>query len=272
MIDKLNLTTFRAPDYDYLNYHGDYSESLSKSKLYKYMWKLEDCVVMCKPHKFSREINDGIPYTKIDINPKYFECYLSMWGYIDAIFNEANLRADEFNVSRIDLAEDVPDVSSKSFLSVLRVQKISFDSFRVQKGTIYIGKNPEIVIYDKIKEIRSRLKRGGRITDYEEMLLNSGKEWMRFEIRKKPEKMSLQYVVDHAASLAPEFDRLEMFKFNGEEMTGIMHVIYGLINRKNRKELDHFKDSVLIDRMKENFIASVTDWFDLNGKRQIEPF
>jgi len=74
MIDKLNLTIYKQPDVKSLEVSGIITES-GRNKLYKYICELDKCVVFYRPHKFSEEINFRIPYTKVDINPKNFECY-----------------------------------------------------------------------------------------------------------------------------------------------------------------------------------------------------
>ena len=78
------------------------------------------------------------------------------------------------------------DFSSKIyFFQPLNIKKIRSDSFNIFKGTIYGGSDPKIRIYDKVKEIKSRLRKNEKITEYEKGLLESGKSWTRFEIQKR---------------------------------------------------------------------------------------
>ena len=86
MIDKLSLTVNVAPDRDYLETHGEVSEDKHRTKLYKFMYKFEKALVFCYPHKYNEVINARIAFTKVDINPKYFECYEDMEAYLYAIF------------------------------------------------------------------------------------------------------------------------------------------------------------------------------------------
>ncbi|MBI5192632.1 MAG: hypothetical protein HZA08_04210 [Nitrospirae bacterium] len=71
-IDMFNLTTYSSVDRSYLEEMAEITEDRFERSIYKYVCKFPYGEVMWKPHKFSPETNDKIPYTKVDINPKYF--------------------------------------------------------------------------------------------------------------------------------------------------------------------------------------------------------
>ena len=73
------------------------------------------------------------------------------------IFNCSALRLDSFNLSRVDIASDIEDLTMKSILATLNIKRIRADNFNVYKQTIYGGSDPKIRIYDKTKEIKARL-------------------------------------------------------------------------------------------------------------------
>lgn len=268
MIDKLNLTVYKVPDYEYLNIHGDLKVDEYRQHIYKDMYFLEKAVVFCRPHKFSDKTNARTPYTKIDLNPKYFESFNSMWALICLIFNSPGLTPDMFNVTRIDIAVDIKDITTVNLLSMLNVKRIRSGSFNFYKGTIYAGSNPKIRIYDKVKEIKARLKKGEGITAYENELLVSGDVYTRFEIQARPERNSLKAVLDDTEALVLYFDRLEIFNYPDNEASGIMQIIYGLINRKDRNKLDQYKDLHIVEKIKNQFLVSLNNWL----KPAEEPF
>lgn len=267
MIDKLSLTINRPPDKDYLKSNGKLTVDEFRTRLYKYMYELDKTVIFCCPHKFSDSTNANIPFTKNDINPKYFECFDHMLAYLSAIFNDPSIRLEEFNISRIDIAVDIEDSPLDILLSTLNIKKIRSDSFNIFKGTIYGGSDPKIRIYDKVKEIKSCLRKDKPITEYEKGLLESGKDWTRFEIQIRSPKMALQDLKDNPVRLASYFDRLEFIKSESNEPHGIMHFIYRLINRKYRKQIEQLKDNDIVEKIKERYISNVKEWF-----KEKEPF
>jgi len=260
MIDKLNLTIYRQPDINFLELQGTITEA-ERNRIYKYMCVLDKCVVLYRPHKFSDEVNFRIRYTKIDINPKHFECWLDCLQYLYQIFNSTDLSLDTFNISRIDIAADIEDLSMKSILATLNIKRIREDNFNFYRGTIYGGTDPKIRIYDKIKEIKARLKKKNDLTQYEKELLETGKSWIRFEIQIRNTKMTLQNLVNDPASLSFYFDRLEFFKLDGNESHTVMHFVYRLINRKHRKEIDFIKNNDLVEKIKRVYREEVSKWF-----------
>jgi hypothetical protein len=260
MIDKLSLTVYKQPDTHYLKLHGTVTEA-EKNKIYKYMCNLDKCVVFYRPHKFSEEVNFSIPYTKIDINPKNFECFIELFQYLTKIFNCPDLSLDGFNISRIDIAADIEDMSMKSILATLNIKRIRTDNFNVYKETIYGGTDPKIRIYDKTEEIKVRLKKKNGITQYEKELLETGKSWIRFEIQIRNIKMTLQDMVNNATSLSSYFERLEFLRLDGNESQSVMQFMYRLINRKYRKEMEHFKNNDLVEKIKGVYISNTSKWF-----------
>jgi hypothetical protein len=247
------------PDIKFLELHGIITEA-ERNKIYKYRCGLDKCVVFYRPHKFSDEVNFRLPYTKIDMNPKNFQCLTELLHLLSQIFNWLDIRLDAFNISRIDIAADIEDITIESIRAFLTIKRIRADNFSIYKDTIYGGFDPKIRIYDKIKEIISRLRKGNVITQYEKGLLETGKSWIRFEIQKRNTKMTLQDLVNNPEVLASYFDRLEFLKLDGNEAYGVMQFAYRLINRKNRKEMEQLKDNDIVERIKERYLLKVTEW------------
>lgn len=266
MIDKLSLTIYKQPDRNFLESEGTITEA-QRDKIYKYMCSLDRCFVLFRPHKFSEEVNFSLPYTKIDINPKYFECLTELLKYLSQVFNSPDLSPEIFNLSRIDIASDVEGLSMKSILATLNIKRIRADNFNVYKGTIYGGTDPKIRIYDKTKEIKARFKGRNGVTPYEKHLIETGKSWIRFEIQIRNPKMTLQDLINDPTSLASYFDRLEFLRLDGNEFQGVMHFVYGLINRKHRKEMEYLRDNDLVETIKETFASDVLNWMS-----EKEPF
>jgi hypothetical protein len=167
----------------YLKNNSDITEDTFRSHIYKFICRLDKAVVLYYPHKFSDKTNANIPFTKIDINPKNFECYDHLLVYIQSIFDTPYIDSGSFHVSRIDIAVDIENFSVDTLLSMLRISRIRSDSLSFYKGTIYAGSDPKIRIYDKVKEIKNRVKSDKEIIEYEKYLLESGKGYTRFEIQ-----------------------------------------------------------------------------------------
>jgi hypothetical protein len=186
-----------------LESHGEVTEDASRMHIYKFICRLERAVVFYYPHKFSEGRNAKIPFTNIDINPKYFECYNSMLAYIDSIFG-SGISPEDCNVSRLDIAVDVDGFPMDVLLSIMRIRNIRTDSLSFYKGTIHVGSNPKIRIYDKVKEIKEQSEHAG-ITEYERGLLESGKNHTRFEVQIRNTKKTLEEVADDPLSFASYF-------------------------------------------------------------------
>lgn len=261
MIDRLSITTKETPDINYLESHGKVSIDESRTKLYKFSYELPRVVVFCYPHKFSDSTNAWIPFTKIDMNPKNFECFTELEAHLKALFDIPELDFSNLNVSRIDIAADIENITPDKLLSTMNVKHIRSESFNVFKGTIYAGNDPKVRIYNKIKEIKSRQKKGKEITEYEKGLINSGKDWTRFEIQIRSVNKNLKEIADNPLSLDSYFDRLEFIKTNADETHGIMQFIYRFINRKFRKQIEELRDNDLIERIKDTYRKNVIEWF-----------
>ena len=263
MIDKFNLTIYRPPDVTFLELNGTINERM-RDKLYKYLCELDKCVVFYRPHKFSEEVNFSIPYTKIDINPKYFECYDHMESYLFSIFKSDEnfeISPEFFNVSRIDIAVDIEDFPIDVLLSTLAVKNIRSNSLSFFKGTIYAGSDPKMRIYEKVAEIKHRLKRGYEITPYEKRLLESGKSYTRFEVQIRNVHKTLKDILDDPENFASYYDKMEFFDFTGDSGI-VLQILKKYINRKFRKELEEYKDQNIISDIKSRYVKSVSDWFE----------
>jgi hypothetical protein len=267
MIDKLSFTIFAVPNREYLASHGKLIEDTNRSRIYKYMYQLDKALVFVEPHKFSEGINAKIPFTKIDVNPKNFDCYEHMFSYLLSLFDDPSIRAEDFGITRIDIAVDIEGFPIDSLLGMLRIKRIRSDSLSFFKGTIYAGSDPKMRIYDKIKEIKARFKKGMGITEYERGLLDSGKSYTRFEIEIRGKKITLQELAQDPFRFAEYFNRLEVFDFGDNEGSGVLHVLYKYVNRKYRKDLERYKDHRLVEDLKERFRSSVGEWFS-----EKEPF
>lgn len=259
MIDKLSLTINILPDIEYLKNNARIIEDQHRQNIYKYLCRMDKAVVLYLPHKFSDSTNANIPVSKIDINPKYFSCYSEMLAYISDMFI-IDVKEDDLNSSRIDIAVDIEGISTDSILSMLRVERIRAESLSFFKGTIYAGTDPKFRIYNKINEIKARLRKGVEITDYEKMLVESGKIYTRFEIQIRLSKKSLKDIADDPASFSSYFDRLQVFDFGDDDQTGILQVRYKYINHKLRGELEQYRNFELVKTLKAKHIQEVMEW------------
>ncbi len=232
------------------------------------MYELDKAIIFIQPHKFNERGNARIPFTKIDINPKHFECFEDMEAYILPVFNSPVLNPEDFNVSRIDIAVDKENFPIDILLSILRIKQVRSDSISYYKGTLYIGSDPKIRIYDKVNEIKAKIKKGKQVTRYERDLLESGNRYTRFEVQIRSVKKTLKGVIDDPASFVSYFDRLEFFDFKNNNGSGVLQVLYKYINRKFRSELEKFRDHSIVADIKDKYILSVAEWF----KPHAEPF
>lgn len=269
-IDKLSLTTHEMVKADYLKEFWSVKEDTHRLKLYKYFCEMDYAQVMWRPHKFSDETNMRIPYSKIDINPKHFDCFQFLYDYVANIFN-GQPDLEYLNISRIDLTADIENLPMDVVFSRLHVPGFNRDSLSLYKGTIYIGSNPKIRIYDKTKEIKHRQRKGWNITEWEKSIVESGKQITRFEIQLSNFKGCLKDVVNDPASLVSHFDRIRFYDFEDKEkigsMVGGLYFLMTKINRKLRGNLDIFRSQELETMIKENYIASAKEWFQ--GKESL---
>lgn len=261
-IDKLNLTTFYEPDKSFLEDHGEIIEA-NRGKVYKYMCRLDNGLfVLFYPHKFSETRNALIPFTKFDFNPKYFTSFDHVFAELRKALGKDDISPEFFNVSRIDLASDMEDVSMYMALLNIHVKKIQNKTFNIINGSIYGGSNPKVVVYDKVAEIAYRKQEGIAVTDYEEEIVKSEKDVTRFEIRIKGIGLNLQEVLNDPESLVSYFDKkIELFDFGNQESSTPLQFWRKLISKPKLKELDKFRRLDLMERMKSNYILGVRDWF-----------
>lgn len=265
-IDKLNLTIYEAPDIQYLEWSGDVKKDEYRMKHYQYFCKLDKAEVMWKPHKYSAETNLNFPYCKIDINPKYFDNFVDLYNYMMRIFGEdKTIELSKFRVTRIDLASDIEGLSFDTAISRLYVLGYRRDGLSIIAGsTMYLGSNPLIRVYDKLKEIKYRVKKGHLITEYEKNILEAKKTVTRFEIAIQPKQMTLEDVVNDPCGLASYFDKCRFYNFEDDEKIsslGGLQFLMSQMRREKRAAFEKYKDNQLASLIKENYIASVTDWF-----------
>lgn len=274
-IDMFNLTTYASVDRRYLEEVADIRENTPGKGLYKYFCKLDYGEVMWKPHKFGPETNDKIPYTKVDINPKHFDSYKTFQDYLCGLFSEyEDMGPERFSVSRIDLKSDIEDLPIDVVLSRLYAVGYRRGSVSIIRGsTIYIGSNPKIRIYDKIEEIKARCKKGCYISKVDEEMLLSGKQITRFEIQIRNYKGTLKDVVDDPLGLVSYFDRLQFYNFEDDgkiASLGGLQSLMSKIPRKNRTLFEKFKDKDLADQVRNNYLTSVTGWFESRNDTGLE--
>ena len=266
-IDMFNLTTYSSVDRRYLEEMAYIREDKLGRSLYQFYCQLDYGCVMWKPHKFGSETNDKIPFTKVDINPKYFNNFNMFYDALVGLFSESEIICqDSFNVSRIDLKSDIENLPIDVVLSRLYAMGYRRDSVTIIKGsTIYIGSNPKIRIYDKTKEISARLKTGGDVAESEMEILKSGKQITRFEIQIRSYKGTLKDVAADPVSLASYFDRIHFYNFEDDgkiASIGGLQLLFSKIPRKNRAVFEEFKDNNLETQVRTEYITSVREWFE----------
>lgn len=266
-IDMFNLTTYASVDRRYLEEMANIREDKFGKSLYQYYCQLDYGCVMWKPHKFGPETNDKIPFTKIDVNPKYFNNFDSFYDSLVGLFSESEIISqDSFNISRIDLKSDIENLPIDVVLSRLYAMGYRRDMVTIIKGaTIYIGSNPKIRIYNKTKEISARLKTGGDVSESEIEILKSGKQITRFEIQIRSYKGTLKDVAADPVNLVSYFDRLQFYNFEDDgkiAALGGLQLLFSKIPRKNRTVFETFKDKDIEAQIRTNYITSVREWFE----------
>jgi hypothetical protein len=233
---------------------------------------------MWKPHKFGPEMNDKIPYTKVDINPKHFINFNMFYDSLLGLFCVSeNISQDSFHVSRVDIKSDIENLPIDVVLSRLYAMGYRRDSVTIIKGsTIYIGSNPKIRIYNKTKEISERLKKRGDLSEWDEEILKSGKQITRFEIQIRSYKGTLKNVAADPVSLVSYFDRLQFYNFEDDgkiAALGGLQLLFSKITRKNREVFETVKDKDIKEQIRANYITSVREWFEGKDERLEEvPF
>lgn len=260
MIDYLSLTLNFTPDKDYIKYYGKITEDSFRSQMYRYMCELDKARVLFYPHKFKDYTNAKMPFTKIDLNPKYFECYEEMEDYIFSIINSSELNLEDINISRIDIAADIENLNVKAIISMLHVKGIK--DFRIIKDTIYAGKIPKVRVYNKLAEIRYRIKEDMKVTDGEKKLLEDYMDLTRFEVSISRPKINLKQLKENHIRFASYFDRLNFIQLSCSNPCGVMQVMYRQVNRKFRKQMEVLQHMKLLEKTKETYISDVIQWFN----------
>ncbi|MBU6392311.1 MAG: hypothetical protein KGQ83_08735 [Planctomycetes bacterium] len=272
-IDKLCLTTYAIVKTEYLREFWKVSEDEYRLRLYKYFCEMDYAQVMWRPHKFGDDANSRIPYSKVDVNPKYFGSFQYLYDYLENIFGE-RVDLDYLHVSRIDLTADIENLPIDVVLARLHVSGFNRTSFSIYKGsTIYIGSDPKIRIYDKTKEIKYRLRKGCSLTAWEKGVVESEKQITRIELQLGHYDGNLKNVVDDPVSLVSHFDRLRFYNFEDDEKiasVGGLQMLMSKINRKFRGELNKFRASELETMVKHNYIDSVKEWFEKEKDAALE--
>ncbi len=271
-----NLTTYAAVDRKHLNEMGYIREDTTWKSFYKFFCEVEYGNIMWQPQKFRSETNYKIPYTKVDVNPKYFNNYNMFQSWLFGLFCESeDISLNSFNVSRIDLKSDIENLFIDAVLPRLYAMGYRRDSVGLYKGTIYIGSNPKIRIYDKIKEIKARARKGGDVTDCELEMLSSGKQITRFEIQIRGYKGTLKDVVNNPVGLASYFDKLQFYDMKDDEKIASMGGLQRLMSRiprKYRVEYETFRNEEIQAQIRNNYISSVKEWFEGDDGRDGVPF
>jgi hypothetical protein len=259
MIDYLSLTLAAPPNKDYLDYYGKTEEDSFRLQMYRYMCELDKARVLFCPHKYKDSTNASMPFTNIVLNPKYFYCYDEMEDYVFAIIGDDDLRLEDINISRIDVAADIDGVNVKAVIAMLHVKGIK--SFRLIEDTIYAGRNPKVRIYNKLNEIIYRIKKDKKVTEEEIKLLESHRELTRFEVAVSRPKINLQQLKDNPIRFVSYFDRLTFIQMSCSNPCGVMQTLYKQVNRKFRKQLEALQDMELIEKIKSTYISDVIQWF-----------
>jgi hypothetical protein len=259
MIDYLGLTLNFPPDKDYIEYHGKITEDSFRSHMYKFMCELDRARIFYYPHKFKDSTNAKKPFTNIALNPKYFDCYEEMEDYIFSIINDPALTLENINISRIDVAADIPDINVKAIVAMLHVKGIR--NFSIIGDTIYAGRNPKVRVYNKLNEIEYRIKKNLRVTEDEIKLLELHSDLTRFEVEMHRPKLNLKELKENPVRLAFYFDRLSFIQMSCSSPCGVMQIMYKQVNRKFRKQLEALQDMKLLEKIKETYISDVIQWF-----------
>lgn len=105
----------------------------------------------------------------------------------------------------------------------------------------------------------------GDITDYEKEIVESGKVVTRIEIQVRSPKKTLKDVADDPASLVSYFDKIEFYNFEDNGIIagmGGLQILMSKVRREHRKAFETFKDEVLRGLLRDNFIKSITEFFE----------
>ncbi len=265
-IGKLNLTTHLKPNATLLREMGCLKRDNLKNKLYKYFCKLEFAEVFWEPHKFSFLTNWGIPNTKIDIHPKYFERFDSLIEYLFDLFpNQIDLKLDQFNISQIEIHSDIKHLPLDVVLARLWVMGYRRESVSVYKGnTIYIGSNPKVRVFNETQQLMQKVAKRKELTKWERDILRKNESITRFSIEIRNFGRSLLDIANDPKQLVNYFDRFKFYNFEDDELIpklGGLQILMSKIRREHRKEFEKFKDKELEALIKGNFLFAIDQWF-----------
>lgn len=264
-IGKINLTTSLKPDISKLKKMGKTKTDNLRNRIYKNFCKTEFAEVFWQPHKFGLLTNWGIPFTKIDIHPKYFDRFYLLKEYLFNLFPNSNeIELDQFNISRIEIHSDIENLPLDIVLARLWVMGYRRESVSFYKGnTIYIGTNPKIRIFNKTSQlIKKQLKNGNLIKS--ELELMNGKPITRFSIELSNLKLNLMELENNPIQLASYFNRFKFYNFEDDEninRMGGLQLLMSKVRREHRKSFDKYKDKEIERLIKKNFKSSLKHWF-----------
>jgi hypothetical protein len=264
-IGKINLTTSLKPDISKLKKMGKTKTDNLRNQIYKNFCKTEFAEVFWQPHKFGLLTNWGIPFTKIDIHPKYFDRFYLLKEYLFNLFPNSNeIELDQFNISRIEIHSDIENLPLDILLARLWVMGYRRESVSFYKGnTIYIGTNPKIRIFNKTSQlIKKQLKNGNLIKS--ELELMNGKPITRFSIELSNLKLNLVELENNPNELASYFNRFKFYNFEDDEninRMGGFQLLMSKVRREHRKSFDKYKDKEIERLIKKNFKSSLKHWF-----------
>ena len=270
-IGNLSLTTTLKPDISLLRDFEKVKTDNIRQRLYKNFCKLEFAEVMWQPHKFDPFTNWGIPYTKIDIHPKYFDPFYLLKEYLFELFPNNQIELDQFNISRIEIHSDIENLPLDIVLARLWVMGYRRESVSFYKGnTIYIGTNPKIRIFNKNSQLFKKFANKGNLTNNELKMMN-GKPITRFSIEIANLKMNLMELENNPIQLVSYFDRFKFYNFENDEsiyQMGGFQLLMSKIRREHRKSFEKYKDKELERLIKKSFKSSINEWFKSNQKKK----
>jgi hypothetical protein len=271
-IGTISLTTPFRPDISTLKKMEKVKTDNLRDRIYKHFCKTEFAEVMWQPHKFDLLTNWGIPFTKVDIHPKYFDRFYLLKEYLFNLFpNRNEIELDQFNISRIEIHSDIENLSLDTVLARLWVMGYRRESVSFYKGnTIYIGTNPKIRIFNKTSQLLNKNARKGHLTKNELSLMNS-KPITRFSIEIGSLKINLMELENNPIQLVSYFDRFKFYNFEDDERINRMggfQLLMSKIRREHRKSLEKHKDKELERSIKMNFKSSIRNWFKEKGNKK----
>jgi len=229
--------------------------------------------VFWEPHKFNLFTNFGIPYTKVDIHPKYFDRFDSLIDYLFDLFpHTIDLDLDQFHISRIEFHSDIENLPLDVALARLWVMGYRRESVSFYKGnTIYIGSNPKIRVFNKTNQLMQKVAKRKELTKLERNILQEKKPITRFSIEIRNSGMNLQDIADDPKQLVSYFDRFKFYNFEDEGIItklGGLQILMSKIRREHRKAFQKFRDKELEKLIRQKFLFSIKQWFKKEKKEK----